>query len=124
MPAMHALRTSFPLARLVLAWFVLALGVAVLSPLVHPQATELVCSDGGRLKLVAMDADADGGGAALAHAALDCAACLGVSPAPDAQRPLPLHRVPAERPTMGAGSAVVATPAGGPLPPRGPPALA
>ena len=41
---MHALRNSVSLARLVMAWFALTLGLAIASPLVHPQAMELVCT--------------------------------------------------------------------------------
>mgnify|MGYP007055625982 FL=1 len=44
---MHALRNSVSLARLVMAWFALTLGLAIASPLVHPQAMELVCTAGG-----------------------------------------------------------------------------
>ena len=39
---MQTLRHAHLLARFVLVWFVCALGVAVASPMVHPQAMELV----------------------------------------------------------------------------------
>ena len=49
---MQTLRHAHLLARFVLVWFVCALGVAVASPMVHPQAMELVCSSGGAVKLL------------------------------------------------------------------------
>ena len=51
---MSALRHAHRLASFVLMWFVLSLSVAVASPVVHPQAVELVCSASGAVK-----ADAD-----------------------------------------------------------------
>ena len=49
---LQTLRSLRWLARLVLAWFVLALGVAIASPLVKPQGIELVCASGGAMKLI------------------------------------------------------------------------
>lgn len=49
---MSALRPTRSLACLVLAWFVLALGVAVASPLVKPQSWQMVCSAAGTVKLL------------------------------------------------------------------------
>ena len=53
---MHVLRhpTRFLglVGRWVLLWFVLSLGVAVASPLVNPQAMELVCSSAGSITVV------------------------------------------------------------------------
>lgn len=40
------------IARLALAWFALALGVAAASPLVQPRAMQLVCSAEGGVKLM------------------------------------------------------------------------
>ena len=53
MPLLHRFRhlAPGPLGRAVLAWFLLSLGVAVASPLVNPQALELVCSGAGVMKL-------------------------------------------------------------------------
>ena len=42
MAAMQALRNASFLARLVLAWFALAIGVAVASPIVKPKSMELL----------------------------------------------------------------------------------
>ena len=120
MQPMHLLRTSSMLARLVLAWFVVTLGVAVASPMVHPQAMQLVCSDGGSVKLVVMGDDEAGQGV---HHTLDCPQCLAVSlPAPPATL-----RVLAPQPMAHAlhpfVTAHIAALLGAPLPPRAPPAI-
>lgn len=111
------------LARLILAWFVLTLGVATASPLVHPQAMELVCTAGSTAKLVVLG-DEDAPGAPSAFHALDCPLCLHCSaPLPPAQplsgvRPQPLAH--ALRWIVAAALPAIA---GAPLPPRGPPAF-
>jgi hypothetical protein len=44
---MQRLRATASLARLVLAWFALTLGVALLSPLAHPAGLSVICGAGG-----------------------------------------------------------------------------
>lgn len=115
---LHALRSSTALARLVMAWFVLALGVAVASPIVAPQSMQVVCSAGGAMKLVV--AGEDGQATASAHT-LDCALCLVTgAPGPRAvvQPDLPQPLAYALRPMAAAHIAALV---GAPLPPRGPP---
>lgn len=117
---MHTLRQFQLLARLVLAWFVLALGVAVAAPLVQPQALELVCSSVGAVKLVKVG---DDGSAAASHL-LDCPLCLTSSAPPPAvqvqvEPPQPLAH--ALRPIP---AAHIAGRTAAPLPARGPPAQA
>ncbi|MDA7417384.1 DUF2946 domain-containing protein [Xenophilus arseniciresistens] len=121
---MQLLRAWTLLARLVLAGFVLSLGVAAASPLVKPQALQLVCSTGSSgAKLVLLD-DEPGKASTAAHHALDCPACVATAlPSPPmalklpAALPAPLaqHRFEEARLTALAGAA---------LPPRGPPASA
>lgn len=116
---MHALRTSLTLARLILAWFALTLGVAVASPLVQPHQMELVCAEDGGVKLVVVGED--GQAAPVGHHSLDCPMCLPVMvPAPvfslDAAMPHPLAH--ALRPVAAAHIAALV---GAPLPARGPP---
>ncbi len=117
---MHALRRSRHLARLVLAWLVLAMGAAVASPLVRPASLALVCTAAGA-SLVSTD-----GGEALpapGHA-LDCPLCLHLLAPPP-------HDVVAALPGVAAHPApvpvcirrVVATLSAPPLPARGPPAF-
>ncbi|HYF19352.1 MAG TPA: hypothetical protein VEA40_15910 [Ramlibacter sp.] len=114
---MPALRRARFLARLVLAWFALAVGVAVASPVVQPQSVHLVCS-GTAIELVLPGA---GDGPAAPHT-LDCPLCAtpgGLPPAPAGSAalrlPLPhvLQPVPAAR---------LAARTAAPLPARGPPA--
>ncbi|RYF62682.1 MAG: DUF2946 domain-containing protein [Comamonadaceae bacterium] len=117
---MQLLRASTLLARLVLAWFVLSLGVAVASPLVSPQAMQLVCGTGTSAKLV-MVSD-DGQSMAAGHHALDCPACLAATlPPPQITLQLPAASpVPLAQHSFHA--AHIAALVGAPLPPRGPPA--
>lgn len=117
---MQLLRASTLLARLVLAWFVLSLGVAVASPLVQPQALELVCGTGAAAKLVMLDSD--GQAVAADHHALDCPACLAATLPP----PVVILQLPVAAPVPLAQhpfhAAHLAALTGAPLPPRGPPA--
>lgn len=116
---MHALRTASMLARLVLAWFVLALGVAVASPIVHPRTMELVCSAGGSMQMVVTSDDSQR--SATGPHTLDCALCLAIS------APLPQAGTPFESPHPLADAltpsfvARIAALVGAPLPARGPP---
>jgi len=118
--SMQTLRHARFLARLVLAWFVLALGVAVASPLVKPQAMELVCSSAGSVKLVKTG---DDGSQPSSHV-LDCPLCLIASAPPPAMVSLP-QAAPLQAATLWAGIAAhLASRAAAPLPPRGPPSRA
>jgi hypothetical protein len=70
--SLQSVRQATFLARWVLVWFVIAMGVAVASPLVQPQSYTLVCSTVGASKLVVSGED---GAPVMAHT-LDCVACL------------------------------------------------
>lgn len=116
---MQNLRRSLSVVRLVLAWFVLTLGMAVAAPIVQPQSTMMICSEGGS-KMIMVDDDGnrvvDGG-----HSALDCPLCLPVAlpPAFDGLHlPVAPPMVCAQHPFV---SAHIASVAGAPLPARGPP---
>ena len=118
--ALQSLRNAHLITRLVLVWFALFIGASVASPLVKTQATQMVCSAMGGMKMVvgddASDSKASSGG-------MDCPLCVHVSAPPPvngvgfepvnalahALRPMP--------------SAHIAWLTGSPLPPRGPPAL-
>ena len=117
---MDYLRQTKTLARLVLVWFALSLGVAMASSLVAPKATELVCTSGGMLKLVAMDGNDS---AVPSHGTMDCALCLPVAlpPAPctlQLAQPSPLSHA-----LQATAAAHIASATAPPLPSRGPPAL-
>jgi hypothetical protein len=76
---MQTLRNARLIARLVLVWFALSLGVAMASPLVAPKASELVCS-GASVKLIVQGAD--GEMAEMGHSALDCPLCAVMNAPP------------------------------------------
>ncbi|WP_295854227.1 DUF2946 family protein [uncultured Xylophilus sp.] len=114
---MHVLRTCSLIARLVLVWYALTLGAAIASPIIAPQAMEMVCSSAGGMKMV-VNGDATDTDKSYK---LDCPLCAGtavipafvqapvVSPQPLAHAMRPLAR------------AHIAGMVGAPLPPRGPP---
>jgi len=116
---MQAFRQLRHLTRFVLVWFALSLGVAMASSLAAPKATELVCTSGGMVKLVAVDGTDS---AAPSHGQLDCALCLPMAlpPAPCA---VPLVQVsPLSHALQPVAAAHIASATAPPLPSRGPPA--
>ena len=131
MPLLHRIRLMAPglLGRVVLAWFALSLGVAMASPLVNPQALELVCSGAGVMKLIAKTGDGvqEVGaemGVEMGAAHLDCPMCMPLlAPPPPAaagacEPPEPLSYVLRSIPAARLAAATAA-----PLPARGPPRL-
>lgn len=118
---MHRLRSSSILARLVLAWFVLTLGVAVASPIVHPQAMEIVCSTANTVKLVVVGEDDAATG--MEHHTLDCSLCLNVATNVPREPQTAVHQQPLAHALKPVVAARMAALVGAPLPPRGPPAL-
>ena len=116
---MHLLRTSPLLLRLVLAWFVVVLGVAVASPFVHPVSMQLVCSAGGNVTVVAVDED--GRPLQAGQHTLDCSLCLPAAlPLPIAHALPDASLLPAHEPLFMVAASLAAR-VGAPLPPRGPP---
>lgn len=120
---MHALRHTPRLlglvGRWVLLWFAMSLGVAVASPIVHPQAMELVCSSVGSVKVVIHTED---GAQEMGASHMDCPLCVLTGAPPPAlaivsfDLPLPLGRVVQPIPAARHAAATAA-----PLPARGPP---
>lgn len=121
MRAMTRLRHAKLIARFVLVWFALSIAAAIASPLVKPQALELICSAGGGMKLL-LKTD-DGGRAGSSHT-LDCPLCvgLGAPPPPLAQAVHAPMQAPREV-CQGAPATHVAALHAAPLPARGPPAF-
>ena len=117
---MHALRHAHHLARFVLVWFVLSIGVAVASPLVSPQGLELICSGAGAMKLLVKT---DDGASETASHSLECPLCASIGAPPPVARnlvaPDPM-RGSMRQPMPGAR---VASRTAAPLPARGPPAF-
>ena len=116
---MQTLRHARRLTRWMLAWFMLSIGVAIASPLVKPQALELICSGSGAMKvLVYTD---DGLQEQNQHSSLDCPLCAATG-LPPAQS---LVLAPAQEALFYASQPVAAaridSRVGAPLPARGPP---
>ncbi len=116
---MQLLRSSSLLARLILAWFVLTMGIAIASPIVHPKAMELICSASGNMKLIAVGED----GSELSHHTLDCPMCMATTLPPDIVTARFEHPQPLAHALTKVAVAHIASAVGAPLPPRGPPAF-
>jgi hypothetical protein len=118
---MQTLRHAQQLARLVLVWFMCALGVAVASPMVHPQALELVCSSGGAVRLLVKT---DNGVQEMGAHSLDCPLCLVGGAPPQQAAPMPAAPVqPLAYVLRSIPAARLAARTAAPLPARGPPTL-
>jgi hypothetical protein len=113
---MQALRKASFLARLVLAWFALSLGVAAASPLVKPVGAEWVCSGVGALKLLVQNSDAD---PSPGTHAMDCPLCAAVA-APASQLAGEPLLAPVQAHAL-APTTPFAPDTAPPLPARGPP---
>jgi hypothetical protein len=115
---MSAFRPTRTLARIVLACFMLALGVAVASPLVKPQSWQVVCSAAGTVKLLNFG---DDGTVHTAGHQLECPLCwLTAAPPPDVHIALlPQSVALTDCPSILRGP--VAARSAPPLPARGPP---
>lgn len=119
---MQFLRSTPLIARLVLAWLVLFVGVSVARPIVKPSATQAICSAGGVVKLVDLDGgDTDSGNLAMAPT-LDCPLCGPMAHA------VPVDDLPATQEASASqlfagtdGTTRQAWTAHSPLPARGPP---
>jgi len=117
---MHRLRSARFLARLVLAWFVLSLGVAVASPMVHPQAMELVCTGTGAMKVLIKTAD---GVKEVSSHTLDCPLCATAGTPPPVARSAAQPAQPLSHALRPVPAAHIAWLTAAPLPARGPPPL-
>ena len=116
---MTAPRRTFAALRLwVLAWFVASMGVAIASPLVHPQAFEVICSGAGTIKLLVQT---DDGTVEMGAMGMDCPLCF----TPSAPPPTPVAAVLPPHPLAHAlqpvEAARIAAATAAPLPARGPP---
>ena len=117
---MQAFKQLRHLTRFVLVWFALSLGVAMASSLVAPKATELVCTSGGMVKLVAVDGTDS---AAPSHAQMDCALCLPVALPPEPCTVQLAQPSPLSHALQATAAAHIASATAPPLPSRGPPVL-
>jgi hypothetical protein len=118
---MQTLRSAHLIARFVLVWFALSIGVAIASPMVNPQSLQLICSGSGSMKVVSIDAS--GKATTTTSHTLDCPLCASISAPP----PLEIIGFSAVAPRTfsapvqdtGRFTPVLATPP----PARGPPSL-
>jgi len=117
---MQTLRQARFLARLVLVWFALALGVAIASPIVKPQAIELVCASGGAMKLIVKS---DDGSQTPSSHTLDCPLCMSSSAPPPALNLLLVQAQPLAHALRPLPAAHIAGHTAAPPPARGPPVL-
>ena len=121
MSPLHTLRSTRLLARAVLLWWCLALGLAAAAPLAQAQGSRMVCSAAGLVMLV--DADT-GAPASQGTHSLDCALCLfSGAPPPASLAPL-LSSTPPHALAAPAGPSALAWRSAAPPPGRGPPTLA
>ena len=116
-----SLRPLHAIGRFVLLWFVLSLGVAVASPLVHPQAMELVCSSAGAVKVIVQT---DDGAQELGASHMDCPLCVLTGAPPPAMLAIDVPSVqPLAHAVQSIPAARLAAATAAPLPPRGPPSF-
>jgi hypothetical protein len=120
MSVLQTLRNKLAIVRGMLVWFALSLGVAMASPMVNPQALNLVCSAAGVVQLkVGADSDAPSAPMHTMH----CVLCLSMAAPPVTAAALGvptflefvLRAAPAQRPQGRVTAAAAA---------RGPPARA
>jgi hypothetical protein len=117
---MSPLRRARRLISFVLMWFALSLGVAIASPVVHPQAMELLCSSAGAVKVVVQ---IDDGLQEMGGGHMDCPLCFLTGAPPST----PVVTLPSVQPLAHAVQPVpaarLAWATAAPLPARGPPSL-
>lgn len=115
---MQFLRNATMVARFVLIWFALSLGVAIASPLVKPQPMEVICTGSGAMKVLVQT---DEGLQELVTLSLDCPLCAPCGAPPKvtvvgAEPASPLAHV-----LRGIPAARLVSLTAAPLPARGPP---
>ena len=117
---MQTLRNAHLIARFVLVWFALSIGVAIASPLVKPQAMELICSSMGVMK---MQVQGGNGSQDLTPKTLDCPLCATSCAPPPMATLAPEPVSPLAYVLQSIPSAIIAALTAAPPPARGPPAF-
>lgn len=118
-----SLLTFHHLVRTVLLMYVLTLGVAMASPLMKPDAMNLICTSTG-YKLVGTSTDADQGKSSAQTHLLDCPLCVATTlPVVLASDSIfePPHAL--SYATQSIPAARLAATVSAPLPARGPPSI-
>jgi hypothetical protein len=118
---MQTLRHFTRITRLVLAWFVLSLGVAAASPIVKPQDALVVCTGTGAMKVLVQSDD--GSTTEQMHSGMDCPLCatLGAPPPAVTTGAQPVQVGSYALP--GIPGVPMAARSAAPLPARGPPSF-
>jgi hypothetical protein len=120
-PPMQYMRSAHNIARFVLVWFALSIGVAIASPLVKPQSMQLICSDSGAMKV--LTSNDDGNTPTTGHT-LDCLLCAGIGAPPPLVASIKFDPVqPLAYALQSIASAHIVSATAAPLPARGPPSL-
>jgi len=121
MSPLHTLRTTRLLARAVLLWWCLALGLATIAPLAQAHGSRMVCSASGAVMLVDGESGAPVG---QASHGLDCALCLVTgAPSPASHTDFSVPTSP-QALISSAGANAAPWRSAAPPPGRGPPARA
>lgn len=120
MQPMSRLRHATLLARFVLVWFALAMGAAIASPIIKPQAMELICSAAGSIKVLVKT---DDGAKEMSGVMLDCPLCATAGTPPPAVRNRAEPAQPLSYVLQPVPAAHIAWLTAAPLPARGPPQL-
>ena len=117
---MQTLRNAHLIARIVLVWFALFVGVAIASPLVKPQAMELICSGMGMVKMQVQGSD---GAQDSSLKTLDCPLCATSSAPPPVASLVATPVQPLAYVLQSIPAARIAALTALPPPARGPPAF-
>lgn len=115
---MSSLRRAHFLARLVLVWFVVSIGVAIAAPVVNPQAAQLICTGSGVMKVLITT---DDGVQEVASQSMDCPLCTSIGAPPPVVRLVAKPLLPLSCVGRSIPAAVIAKLNAAPLPARGPP---
>lgn len=120
MQTLQLLRNAHLIARFVLVWFALSIGVAVASPFVKPQGMAVICTGtAGVMKLLIQT---DDGPQDVASYAMDCPLCATSSAPPPPLACMTVEPVhPLAYVLRSIASAHIAALTAAPLPARGPP---
>jgi len=116
---MNRLRNAHLLVRILVAWFALSLSAAIASPLIKPQAVEMICSGSGMVMLKVGD---DGTAKSLTPGSLlDCPLCLGWYAPPPFQQAVQVPSMATPHALRAIPAARIAALTAAPPPARGPP---
>jgi hypothetical protein len=117
---MQSLRHAHRIARFMLVWFALSIGVAIASPWVSPQGLQLVCSAAGSVKAIT---GSDDGITKPRRLTLDCPLCAGVGAPPPVVVAYFSSAAPRFFALPAQHSFILPLASAAPLPARGPPTL-